>query len=860
MDAAGDVQLWRTDWDAGSDTVSNAVSTKLVHIRDINARRVDRLFPYADGFLLPIERWRDQPYGHGNLELRYIDLKNDTAQIIEDLGPTKEQDSGIDDTLVRTVLFQEFGDNVLLRLIVFNPYYDNSTRNVLYQITEPTDDTGDRIRRFARLGSATTFVEFGGKAYFFRDPGNDYVDFVLYELDPATRRIDRILTMPNVDMSLPRGLTVVEDRLYFAFGNQLWTSDGTAEGTEVLEEFSDNSVNAASFTAIDKELVFEVSKGNRQQIWATDGTTEGTRRLPTEDPRSSLSYVGTGLVDREQPVPVDAGDWDRVGNVSIRQIEGELWVQSILDGVAVNLGPDFRVVGQQRSRDIVVSDGQQFYRVQSRTLHLTPSFSGRLNTELLEVPGTVSEELTILGQSSGKLLLSDGWKLFVLAAEAPTSLVALEGSAFAAERTDDLHALGVTFVDSGMYFVDAANGHLWRRSHAEGALEQLTRSDHRFDTTPSWGLTCEPFYRVAVWESDGSVFALAQDNVYTVDPAGTFEAIFADGFDLSEFESQFNEDYDRANVNPFVFADDENIYWGIRRQLNKITLGDNEPDVSHLREFFYDRVHAVSLNGDLVVNSRLWGDGELFGVGDSDLKRSNVSGILVDGERLFFLHKRGAWQLWETDGTPTGSKFLSTFTEASSETSPTSIVKLGDNFIFNDGSGKLIRSNGTPEGTVVLKQFSDKEGGLIAFLNRMSDFVANEKLVFFVAYDPEFGKEIWVTDGTADGTRLAVDLRSGPQSSVPEQLSIWNDTLYFVANAGDEVGREIWTIDLRQQPSTGVEADIDGDGVVGVSDFAILSAAFGQEGSDPFLAADIDRDGIVGFSDFLILSSNYGHL
>ena len=51
-----------------------------------------------------------------------------------------------------------------------------------------------------------------------------------------------------------------------------------------------------------------------------------------------------------------------------------------------------------------------------------------------------------------------------------------------------------------------------------------------------------------------------------------------------------------------------------------------------------------------------------------------------------------------------------------------------------------------------------------------------------------------------------------------------------------------------------ISADIDGDTIVGIPDFSILSSQFGGSGS-----ADITGDGIVGIPDFSILSSEFGN-
>ena len=52
-------------------------------------------------------------------------------------------------------------------------------------------------------------------------------------------------------------------------------------------------------------------------------------------------------------------------------------------------------------------------------------------------------------------------------------------------------------------------------------------------------------------------------------------------------------------------------------------------------------------------------------------------------------------------------------------------------------------------------------------------------------------------------------------------------------------------------------ADIDGNGVVGFSDFLVLSLNFGQS-VEPGLNGDIDENGTVEFADFLILALEFG--
>ncbi len=78
--------------------------------------------------------------------------------------------------------------------------------------------------------------------------------------------------------------------------------------------------------------------------------------------------------------------------------------------------------------------------------------------------------------------------------------------------------------------------------------------------------------------------------------------------------------------------------------------------------------------------------------------------------------------------------------------------------------------------------------------------------LFMALHDLEHGGELWVSDGTAEGTRLFQDLNAGPGSSRPRGLKAGEGALYFSA-VQEGFGRELWR--LAAGDSRGVQvADI----------------------------------------------------
>jgi ELWxxDGT repeat protein/cysteine-rich repeat protein len=74
------------------------------------------------------------------------------------------------------------------------------------------------------------------------------------------------------------------------------------------------------------------------------------------------------------------------------------------------------------------------------------------------------------------------------------------------------------------------------------------------------------------------------------------------------------------------------------------------------------------------------------------------------------------------------------------------------------------------------------------------DLTASGGQLFFRAFHPQLGEELWASDGTEDGTHLVRDIAPGPDDGDPYQLTDVAGRLFFTAYAG-ESGSELWTSD-----------------------------------------------------------------
>ena len=116
--------------------------------------------------------------------------------------------------------------------------------------------------------------------------------------------------------------------------------------------------------------------------------------------------------------------------------------------------------------------------------------------------------------------------------------------------------------------------------------------------------------------------------------------------------------------------------------------------------------------------------------------------------------------------------------------------RIGDNFYFvanSDAGRELWISDGTPNGTLILKDINPGP-----FNGSDPDnFILYNGTWYFTADEGANGTELWQTDGTEAGTVLFADIQAGPVGSDPSNFSIINGLLYFTANDGIN-GMELW--------------------------------------------------------------------
>jgi ELWxxDGT repeat protein len=99
---------------------------------------------------------------------------------------------------------------------------------------------------------------------------------------------------PNQSSSSPAQLIVLNNQLYFvafnnASGRELWVTDGATNGTQLVKDINPSNSQYASrprfLTVLNNQLYFTANDDvNGSELWVSDGTTTGTQLVADIDP------------------------------------------------------------------------------------------------------------------------------------------------------------------------------------------------------------------------------------------------------------------------------------------------------------------------------------------------------------------------------------------------------------------------------------------------------------------------------------------------------------------------------------------------------------------------------------------------
>lgn len=184
------------------------------------------------------------------------------------------------------------------------------------------------IRAGSKSSTPDYITAFGSRVFFSANGGNG-AGRELWSSDGTARGTQMVADIrPGSKGSEPKYLAVMGGKLYFSAtgggkGRELWVTDGSPLGTHTVRDINPGKTDSdpRELVAVGSRLFFHVRAANDQysrSLWATDGTEAGTAQIPVyagEDVRQ-LTKVGSQLFFLSGEAP--GGPFE--GRISLRVV------------------------------------------------------------------------------------------------------------------------------------------------------------------------------------------------------------------------------------------------------------------------------------------------------------------------------------------------------------------------------------------------------------------------------------------------------------------------------------------------------------------------------------------------------------
>ena len=224
----------------------------------------------------------------------------------------------------------------------------------------------------------------------------------------------------------------------------------------------------------------------------------------------------------------------------------------------------------------------------------------------------------------------------------------------------------------------------------------------------------------------------------------------------------------------------------------------------------------------------------------------NEPEAMVFKDQLIFAGKRNGsfnYEPWISDGTISGTKILKEIVAGSSGSYPQFFTPFGDKVFFGADNGTWL-SDGTSQGTEKIASVN-----LVPY-QQIKNWITeiNGKLIFPGSIRGFFGGnevELYISDGTAQGTRLLKDINPGGGHSDPNNLIKVRDKIFFVATASSFINNELYVTDGTPQgtfalPEINQAGSANPSGFVAVNDLLFFSATNGSLGNELYMISLIN--------------------
>jgi ELWxxDGT repeat protein len=618
-----------------------------------------------------------------------------------------------------------------------------------------------------------------------------------------------------------------------ANGTELWKSNGTVSGTQILKDISPGTGSSypGNFKKSGSTLFFVASTPEHSaELWRTDATETGTQMV--RDIRPGTAYSNpSNLMDLNGTLMFHATDGTNTGLWKSDGTEaGTVFINNtVITNNSFVLGDK---IFYAKANGIVFYNYELWFwdeSTQSSTYVRTfDETFGMPPTNMLELGGVlyfVVKTATTSSPGTLQIWRSDGTE---------TGTYPITG--FPSHSTfNSVPLASLTKAGGSIFFsvaADAESGNeLWKTDGVTGHETQLTDAPaatydgYIFDLAVMNGALYFPAGThtngLEPWISDGTTegtqilidivpggqYSSSSPTNFTVFNNILFFAAAnrlwkASGKIVSEITNGISPCNEHAILNDVLYypKKDPTSGWQLWKSAFPFTSGEMIKSITSGTAPAYDmgkfimHKNTIFFKADDYPKTVLWKtDGTTATT--VKVKEFGINGVVGDifssGNNIYFMSYSAVngYELWLSDGTEAGTVMLKDIAPGIADGMLGGIGDVNGTFFFiaNDGvhGAELWKSDGTAEGTMMVRDIFP--GGDDA---SVSSFAPFGDVLYFAADDGVHGKELWTTDGTEAGTQMVSDLNPGKYSSLPDNLVLHEGVVYFTAY--DNTTRSLW--------------------------------------------------------------------